>query len=583
MKKSYVISLTLLLNFLCAFAQDLDVYLDKKIESQDGIELSADVYLPSGLERKVPTIFAFTPYTSDGVYNDARFFASNGYAVVIANCRGRGDSEGEFEPFVNDGKDGYAICQWIAKQDWSDGRVGMFGGSYVGMVQWLILKENPPSLKTAVPTATVCPGVDFPMQNNIFYTYNTQWLTYTDGNAIRRNMFVDFDYWNCIFEKIFYGEVPYCKLDSISGLGNDPNFQNWISHTKFDEFYKSILPDKSDYANINLPLLIITGHFDDDQRGTLHYYENYIKYASEDAKDKLYFVAGPWNHGGTRRPKLQYQNMTFDESSKLDMNELHLQWFDWIFKGADRPAFLKDKVACYEMQSDEWIYSPSLKDLSKSSEEFYLSSENSKASDVFNSGFLGSEQPKNETPDRFVYDPLDKTYSEYRLLDQMIDFSWREESESFAPDKLVYHSAPLKNDLCFTGKAKLEAYISMNVPDADFEAILYEIRPNGECLYLTSAFLRARFRNSLEKAELVRSGEVDLYEFDTFHFTSRKILKGSRIRLVVGALNSPYFQKNYCSGGDVSYETPEEAKKAEVQLWHNSDYPSKLTIPTRKK
>lgn len=136
--------------------------------------------------------------------------------------------------------------------------------------------------------------------------------------------------------------------------------------------------------------------------------------------------------------------------------------------------------------------------------------------------------------------------------------------------------------MVLAGQAKLKAYISMDVPDSDFEAIVYEIRPDGKCIYLTSAVMRARFRNSLENEDFVKPGAIILYNFFSFNFTSRKILKGSRLRLVIGALNSPYFQKNYNSGGDVSFEDAKDARTAHINLWHSSAYPSCLVLPITK-
>ena len=562
--------------------KQVDVQFQQKIEARDGTALNVDVYKPANMTEALPVLFAFTPYTTDSMFNNALFFAKNGYVVVIGDVRGRGNSKGTFVPFEHDGKDGYDICQWIARQPWCNGKIGMFGGSYVGMVQWLILREMPEALKTVVPTATVGPGIDFPMLSNIFYTFNSQWLAFTLGKTLNMNTLADYHYWNHVYAGLFSNHLPYSNLDEISGIGRDKNFQCWISHPTFDDYYKSFHPTAEEYSKFNLPILTITGHFDDDQPGTLNFYKSYMKSGNAEAREKCYFIIGPWNHAGTRSPQNQYHHMSFGDNSVLNMNQLHLEWFNWTLKDGAKPEFLKDNVASYEMGSNEWKYAESLADLSRSERVYYLHSEKEKADNIIHSGMLDTEKPDDEPADSYIYNPLDTAGALDKVQDELIDFAWREEKEASDPGKLIYHTKPLKESAVITGQVKLKAYISMDVPDTDFDAIVYEIRPDGKCLYLTSAVMRARFRNSLEKEDFVKPGEINLYHFRSFNFTSRKILKGSRLRLVIGALNSPYFQKNYNSGRDVSFEAAKDARTAHVKLWHNSDYPSCLVLPIAK-
>ncbi|MAT38646.1 MAG: hypothetical protein CL946_03480, partial [Ectothiorhodospiraceae bacterium] len=175
-----------------ASAQELSpvhIHFQKRIPNAEGIELSANIYLPANTSERNPALLALTPYGVDNMHADAMWYARRGYAVVIADCRGRGNSEGRFVPFEYDGSDAYDICRWIGKQEWSNGKVGMFGGSYLGMIQWLAMAYRPKELRTIVPTAAVAPGIDFPFFNNIFYTYNAQWLALTLGRTTAMNAF----------------------------------------------------------------------------------------------------------------------------------------------------------------------------------------------------------------------------------------------------------------------------------------------------------------------------------------------------------------------------------------------------------
>jgi putative CocE/NonD family hydrolase len=562
--------------------RQVDIQFQQKIEARDGTLLNIDIYRPVHMKEALPVLFAFTPYTTDSMFQNALYFAENGYVVVIGDVRGRGNSGGEFAPFERDGKDGHDICDWITEQPWCNGKIGMFGGSYVGMVQWLILMEMPESLKTIVPTAAVGPGIDFPALNNIFYTFASQWLSFTLGKTLNMNTLAGLRYWNDIYARQFVDHTAYSKLDEVSGIGRNRNFQKWIGHPTFDGYYKNLLPSAEEYAKFNLPILTITGHFDDDQLGTLNYYKNYMKYGKAEAREKCYILIGPWNHAGTRNPQKHYHNMSFDDNSVLNMNQLHLEWFNWTLKNGPKPGFIRDNAISYEMGSNDWNYGESLADLTGSVRLYYLHSEKGMAGDVFHSGVLDTKKPADEPSDSYEYNPLDTSGALDKIQDELIDYSWRQEKEAFSPYKLTYHTNPFKESVVLTGQVELKANISMDVPDTDFEAILYEIRPDGKCIYLTSAVMRARFRISPGKENLAKPGEINLYHFKSFHFTSRKIMKGSCLRLVFGALNSPYFQKNYNSGGDVTLETAKEARTAHIKLWHNFDYPSSLVLPIAK-
>ncbi|MFA6571589.1 MAG: CocE/NonD family hydrolase [Bacteroidota bacterium] len=553
------------------------VFLQQAVPMRDGVKLSADLFLQNKSLQKSPALFVMTPYTSDRVFNDAVYFAENGYNVVVVDCRGRGNSEGRFVPFENEGKDGFDVCKWIEQQTWSNGKIGMFGGSYLGMIQWLVLKEKPPALKSVVPTACVGPGIDFPKQNNIFYSYNVQWLAFVYGKASNTNTFTNSKYWDEIYSLHFIQHIPYNLGDVIAGIKSE-NYQNWLKHPDFDDYYKKILPNQNDYANIEIPVLTITGHFDDDQPGTMNYYKSFMKYGNKKAKGQSYIIIGPWDHGGTRRPSNKMGNLTFGENAIIDMNKIHLEWFNRTLNNSSKPEFLKDNAAVYETGTNEWKYAPSLEAFTNSSLKFYLGGR-VQPGDTANAGVLSMDAPQSEEPDMFRYFPLDTNNSYRRFRSHGTDFGWREESDAFFQDKLIYHSAPLEKDIRYTGFLKFSAYFSMDVPDTDFEGIMYAIEPDGTCVYLSSTVMRAKYRNSLEKAELCRKDEIYKLEMNTFHFTSRMIKKGSRFRFVFGSLNSPYYQKNYNSGKDPSFETARDAKDAAIKIYHDSKHQSFIEIP----
>ncbi len=558
--------------------KNTDILFYQKIPLSDSINLSANIYLPHNLKEKLPVILVFTPYVSDHNHDRGMFFSQNGYVFATVDVRGRGNSEGIYTPLETDAKDGSQVIQWLAKQSWSNGKVAMMGGSYKGMVQWLIMKEFPPALKTVVPTASVGPGIDFPKKNNIFYPYGLRWLTFTSGKTLNKKSFGE-EYWD-IKKSVLYNEhKAFSDYTNIVPIDDNTNkiFQKWISHPDMDDYWKSILPNKEQYAKMNIPVLTITGYYDDDQPGALNYYNQYMKYASQKAKENHYLIIGPWNHSGTRRPKEALGDLYFGKNAVVNIFDFHLQWFNWTLKGQKRPDFLKDKVMYYQTGEDRWDYAESIEKMTTSVKKFYLSSSNQDISDVFHSGTLQNTKITNkEKPSIIIYNPLENTDKSAKWF-TMGDFK----SENYTTEKgwLYFHSEIFDESFILSGKVLFEAYIELDAQDTDFEISLYEITQNGESIWLGSDIMRARYRNSLEKPELVTPKKIEKYTFDKFTFNNRKIAKGSRLRFVFGYLDTKQAQKNYNTGGKVSEESKKNAKTVTIKLYHNSEYPSSISIP----
>jgi len=551
---------------------DIEMILDQKIAMKDGVHLVAKIWKPVKMEKPLPAVFALTPYIADEGQKWGPFFVRNGYVYVHVDCRGRGNSEGEFYPAENDGVDGAQVIDWIGKQPWCDGQVSMRGGSYRGMVQWQALMNFPEALRTIVPTASGAPGIDFPWPNNIKASYFSQWLGYTMGKTQNINLFQDGRYWAGKYYKMYSEHMPFMKMAEITG-SNQKIFERWISHPEYDSFWVKLTPSAEQYAKMNIPILTITGHFDGDQHGAMHYYFGHMANASEKAKAKHYLLIGPWDHAGTRKPKEKLGDMVFGDNSVLDIDKLHVDWYDWTLKGKKQPEILKKRVTYYMMNADEWRYADSLDSVANSKMIWYLSSEEGRANDIFKSGKLLPHPPKGpQKPDMYEYDPL-------RLISKQEYYGGVDNIISDKQDKLIYHTSPLEDGTEVAGYVKFKAYMELNVPDTDFGVALYEIRPDGESIALGQDMMRARYRNSEVNAELVKPGDINIYEFKTFYWFARKLEKGSRLRLVLSSLNSPSLEKNYNSGGVVAEESAKDAQKAIIKLYHDPKYPSSLEIP----
>lgn len=563
---------------------ETEILLNQRIPLKDGISLSANVYKPLDIKEPLPAIFTFTPYISDEGQKWGPYMVKHGYVYVHADVRGRGNSEGEFYPIENDGADGAQVVEWIAKQPWCSGQVAMRGGSYRGGVQWQIMKHFPKALKTTIPTASVCVGIDVPILKNIFYSYTARWLAFTSFKTPNGYLFGDSSYWNEKYYKMYSQHIPFEKLAEITG-SNTKLFKRWISHPTVDDFWKNIGLASNHYAKLDIPILTITGYFDGDQPGAMNYFHKHMKHGTEKAKKNHYLLIGPWDHAGTRNPRKEMGGLTFPNNSIIDMKTLHVQWFDWVLKGKEKPKFLKKRITYYVMEENKWKYADTLDELANDKLIWHLSSQNGKANDIFHSGTLTQTPPaKKQKPDTFYYDPLElMTKKEYIAMRNVQDFLLYQGGINDGKNtRVIYHSPPLKQDVITAGYIELKLYLSLNVPDTDLEMTVYEIKPNGKSITLASNMLRARYRNSLTKQELVKPNKIELYHFKKPFFTARKLTKGSRIRLIIKSPNTPDIQKNYNSGTTVSKETAKHANKATIKIYHNKKYKSVLIFPVKR-
>jgi uncharacterized protein len=571
---------------------DYDLRWGVKIPMRDKIELNATVYLPKTPDSsttRTPVIFTLTPYISDSYHVRAAYFASHGYVFALVDVRGRGNSAGEFEPFAHEPQDGHDVVEWLAQQPFCDGRVAMWGGSYAGFDQWATAKEFPSHLATIVPAAAAHPGLDYPSYNNVGETYDMQWFTHTSGRVGQQNLFADSKFWRTKFLGAYKKHIPFKTLDSFVG-NPSANFQRILKHPLADAYYDAMVPSTDQFKKIALPILTITGQYDGDELGALTFYRDHIANASAETRAKHFLIIGPWDHAGTRTPTDEVGGIKFGSTAIVDLNDLHRQWYDWTLKNGPKPEFLKNQVAYYLLAAGnsgangEWKYAASLETLAANPRTFYLDSENGDANGTFRSGFLTETQPK-EGADQYVYDPLDISRGENvegvepnektAGIDQRFPLS-------IGKDGIVYHTEPVPAETPLIGCPKISLWVSIDTPDADFEADLYEIQPDGTSIALWSDIRRLRYRESLRETKLVKPGEIVRCDFNPGLFVARRLMKGSRLRLVVSSPNSIFWQKNYCSGGVVADETAKDARTCHVKIYHDTQHASLIQLPLRE-
>jgi putative CocE/NonD family hydrolase len=492
------------------------------------------------------------------------------------DVRGRGNSEGRFEPFFQEARDGFDVVEWLARQPYCNGKVAMWGGSYAGYDQWATAKEFPPHLATIVPAAAPYAGIDFPMRNNIFYPYDMQWLTFTGGHTSQERIFEDDRFWAAKYREWFEAGRPFKSIDTQ--LGNpSATFQLWLEHPHADAYWDGYNPSADQYSKLSIPILTITASHDDDQPGALAHYREYMKNASPVARARHYLVIGPWDHAGTRTPKAEVGGLTFGPASLVDLPKLHLDWYRWTMQDGAKPEFLKKNVAYYVMFADKWRYADSLEAATSEARAYHLES-TSNADDVLASGSLATA-PARGKPDHYVYDPhdastaaLEAAFDASLLNDQRLAYAHRGK-------ELIYHTAPFETDTEVTGFFRLSVWIAIDQPDTDLAASVYEIRQDGSAILLTTDQLRARYRQSWREPRLITTRAPLRYDFERFTFMSQQIKKGSRLRLLISPINSIFSEKNYNSGGEVSSESMQDARTVTVTLYHDAAHESALYVP----
>jgi putative CocE/NonD family hydrolase len=558
-------------------SQKISLRWGEKIPLRDRVHLHAALYLPKQPAGPVPCIVTMTPYTAQTYHSNGVYFAARGLAFLSVDVRGRGLSEGTFRPFIQEAEDTADVVEWVAKQPYCNGTVGLWGGSYAGYLQWGAAKYRPPHLTTIIPAASPFMGIDVPGRGNIQPTTVLPAGIWISGRTMQTLILADQPFWNGVLRDRFEKGEPFATLSSSLGdpaLIPQPLAQ-WAANPAINSFWDSYVPTDEELAAIDIPALSITGIYDSLQLGSIAFFRRNRSAAT--ASQRRFLVVGPWDHSGTRTPRPDVGGLKVGAAGLLDLPKLNFDWYRWTMADGPRPAFLEKPVAYYVMGADRWRYADTLEEVTERVERLSLGSVDN-ATGIDNPGSLGGVKG-NRPSDHYIYDPRDVSGA---ALETQVDPASLTDTRLIASrcgKQLVYERAPYSVATELSGFFKLTVWLAIDQPDTDFQVALYEVSPSGSSILLTSDQLRARYRNSVRQAELVTTRNPIRYDFDRFTFTSRQIAAGNRLRLVIGPINSIYSQKNYNSGGDVSRESMKDARPVTVSLWHDRHHPSTHHVP----
>ncbi len=519
------------------------------ISPRDGAELTV-ITARKRNTAPLPAVLVFTIYADGSNTKHAMLAASKGYVGVVATSRGKRLSNNAIEPYKHEYKDVYAVIDWISKQEWNNAKVGMYGGSYNGFTQWASMKEKVhPALKTIIPSVSVAPGVDIPMENNVFFNFPYKWIPYVGNNKFLDNAAnFDRDKWHNLQNTWFDSGKAYAKMDSIEGTPR-PVFQEWISHPSYDHFWQNMIPYKEEFSHINIPILSTTGYYDDAQRGAMYYYTEHLKYNPE---AEHYLLIGPYDHWGAQsRSSANLKGYQIDEVAHINIRHgLAYEWFDYILKDKEKPSILKNKVNFQVMGSNKWMHKSSLSAMANDSLNFYLSPERNKGHYT-----LDTEKPTSTEDIQLKVDFKDRTkmnnteYYPSSIIKDSLNLN----------EGLVFISEPFQKETIINGSFKGELKVEINKKDFDFGVNLYELTADGKYFHLSFYIGRASYAESREQRKLLNPNTTTSILFDNTRLVSKKISKNSKIVIVVNGNRNPYGQINYGTGGDVSSESIEDA------------------------
>ncbi|HWS66035.1 MAG TPA: CocE/NonD family hydrolase [Steroidobacteraceae bacterium] len=519
---------------------------DALIRTQDGATVSAVVVRKKAWDTPHPSALLFTIYTVPTTnLHQAKLAAVHGYAGVVADTRGKRLSPGPVEPFVHEAADAYSVIDWISKQPWSDGRVAMYGGSYGGFAQWAAVKHVHPALKTIVPYVANNPGLGLPMENNIFLYANYAWNFYVaDNNTLDEAIYSDTSRWRMLNQRWYASGRPYRDIDSLDGRPNRI-LQEQLGHPAYDRYWQAMTPYKEEFAKITIPILSITGYFEDNLP-TVEYLTEHYRYAP---RTEHYLVVGPYDHFGAQsevKPGV-VGGYPIDPAAQFDTSNLTFQWLDYVMGRGPKPTLLQDRVNYEVMGADTWKHAPSIEQMSRDSLTLYLTSE--KVGERYR---LSEQRPA------------------LGVLEQSIDFSDRTTSNNLYPSGVVvsgldgagtlsFISEPIDDVITIAGRVTGEIEAIIDKRDMDFTLALYEVMPDGRYLNLSYYLGRASYAHDMTSRALLTPGKRASIPFWRTPLIGRQLSKGSRLLLLLTVAKNAYAQINYGTGKDVSDESIADA------------------------
>jgi len=528
------------------------------IPMRDGIKLATDLYFPEQGDGPYPVVLVRTAYSKKAEGRYGRYFAKRDYIVAIQDIRGTSDSEGDFELWANERQDGYDMVEWLAKQEWCTGKIGMIGGSYGGWVQLAAAAEKPPHLVTIIPKVTMAD----PFFNHVYpfgmfhLTQHLQVISLFESKYIRGRSGPTLPAgWPSRLDFL-----PVIDLDKELFGEENERWRRHLQHGTCDDYWNrsNILEELKE---MDLPVFLQGGWFDFGGIGTKLSYLG----LKESRNKYIKLIIGPWSHRleGTG----QVGGHDFGEEAEVDLMRLARKWFDYWLKGIDNGIFEEPLVQIFATGQNCWLAADTYPLPKTTLLKFYLTSEK-EANTLGGDGKLRLEETSSGSNfDTYVYDPGDPTPSLWFDARGTYDSLVRSRQ-----DILVYQTEPLEDSLMVAGPVTARLYAATSGKDTDWVVYWRIVGEDGKTQYpMGRGTLRARFRNSPHNPELPEPHEIYEYRLDLWH-TGIFLPAGNRIRLEIASACFPSFSRNLNTGGNNETET--EYVTATQKIYHTEEYPS---------
>ncbi len=548
---------------------------DVAVKMPDGATVCTLVVRPRKAAGRVPALLQFTIYAEpDGNLMQSRLAASHGYAGVIGLTRGKGCSPDKPWPYVHDGADAAALIDWITAQPWSDGRVGMYGGSYSGFTAWAAAKIMPKGLKAIMVGAPAAPGIDVPMEGNVVWNFIYPWPFYTtDVKGLDDITYNDSARWNRLNREWYVSGRAYRDMEKIDGTPN-PIFDEWISHPNYDAYWQGMIPYREEFERVKIPVLMTAGYYFGGPGAAVYYFREHQKY---DPRAEDYLLIGPYHHFGAQAGVFgllgnvyrSLAGLELDPVALVDIEALRYQWFDFALKGGPRPTLIGDKVNYQVTGADVWKHAPTLAAMADEKLRFYLTS--SKAGQFYT---LSRQKPAAES---FVGQTVN--FADRGDVDRKVPGGGVVDRAVDAWNGAAFVSEPLASATEMSGLFSGRLEFVTNKKDFDFEIDLYELTPKGDYVQLAPCYLRASCAAGLEERRFLTPGVRQSLSFESIRLMSRRLRAGSRVVMVLRVIKESARQINYGTGKDVSEETIQDAKAPLEIKWFGGSY---VDLPVRK-
>lgn len=544
-----------------------------KVPMRDGVNLVADIVMPAE-EGKYPVILSRTPYGRQSQLIGAEWWAKRGYIVVAQDVRGRHDSEGTFNPFMTEREDGYDTIDWISKQPWCDGNVGMIGASYAGLVQWAAAVERHPALKCIVPQVSP-PDAFFniPYDHGIFMLWGSLWWSNIVKDKVTRMELATAAMKNADKIKI----LPLSKLDNAILGRNIAWYDEWLKKDRPSQF-KGFDYGK-DMSKVEIPALHISGWWDGDGIGTKL---NWAAMARAGHTNQ-WLIYGPWTHAFNTSSRMG--DVNYGAGAILEMDSLYLRWFDTWLKGKDVGlGKMQPKVDVFVTGANKWRALNGWPDPASRQMTLYLGLDSGTAAGARGNGKLAIEKGSKKAASIYDYDPARVELPPELKRD--IDLSSASTCVVLKPgakDFLIFKTAPMKEALEIGGPIQLDLYFSTSAKDTDFFATLVDIDPKGVMHAIGQpGKIRAKYLSGWETPRLLTPGKTYEAKIDLWD-TAHRFKPGHRLGLIVMSQMFPMYARNLGTGEPDFSGT--RMVTAHQKIWHDVKRPSALTfyvLPAKK-